>query len=56
MRPLFGGIMNWYGGGFIPIIIYQAYAEGAVIEEIALLTEDSQNILTEDGQEILVDQ
>ncbi len=46
--------MNWYGGGFIPVILYQNYAQGAE-EEFALTTEDSQNILTENSDDILVD-
>jgi hypothetical protein len=43
--------MNWFGGGFISIIIYGGGA-AAVNDPYALLTESSNNILTESVQNI----
>lgn len=47
--------MNWFGSGFIPIIIYAYSSAEAVLETGALLTEDGLNILTEDNNNILVE-
>ena len=46
--------MNFWGSGFIPIIIYGSYFQGEE-EEFALLTENNFNILTESGNDILVE-
>ena len=40
----------WYGGGFIPIIIYGA--QGSTSDSFGLLTENNINILTESGSNI----
>ncbi|MDP4145627.1 MAG: hypothetical protein Q8936_14265 [Bacillota bacterium] len=46
--------MNWFGSGFITIIIYGSSFVGPE-EEFSLLTENGLNILTENGDDILVD-
>jgi len=43
--------MNWWGSGFVPILIYAAGASTAA-DDKALLTENNLNILTETGQDI----
>jgi len=43
--------MNWYGSGFVPIIIYASTTGvGAGDDVNALLTENNLNILTENSQ------
>ncbi len=44
----------FYGGGFIPIIIY-ATGQAVIIEDHAILTESSLELLTESGNDILVE-
>lgn len=41
--------MNWYGGGFIPIIIYSNYSSNTVIPITGelLLTDETQFLLTD---------
>ncbi len=46
--------MNWWGSGFVPIIIYAA-ASSAAIDFTSIVTESNLDILTEDGKEILVE-
>jgi hypothetical protein len=47
--------MNWFGSGFIQIIIYGGGAQ-AIEEANALITEDGTlNILTELSQDILTE-
>jgi len=46
--------MNWYGSGFIPIIIY-SLGKAAEEEDFALLTENDLDILTESSQRILTE-
>ncbi len=46
--------MNWYGGGFVPIIIYAA-GGSAAIDFNSIVTENNFDILTQDGNEILVE-
>lgn len=47
--------MNWFGSGFIPIIIYGTTAE-AVEEANALITENgANNIWTESSKDILTE-
>lgn len=43
--------MNWWGSGFIPIIIY-ATGSSIVDDSNAILTEDGLNLLTEASQNI----
>ena len=45
--------MNWFGSGFVPIIIYATGGSSAV-DYGALVTENNLDILTESGNEILV--
>jgi hypothetical protein len=46
--------MNVLGSGFIPILLYSAYAEGSQQDD-SILTEASDNILTEASDDILVE-
>ena len=46
--------MNWWGSGFIPIIIYASIAEASQQDD-TLITENGFDILTESGQELLVE-
>ena len=46
--------MNWWGGGFIPIIIYGTFQD-SVEEQNAIITENGLNILTETSQDILTE-
>lgn len=46
--------MNWYGSGFITVIIYGAFS-GAIEEDHAILTENNFELLTEDGKPILIE-
>jgi hypothetical protein len=46
--------MNWWGSGFIPVIIY-ASAGGFIEDKFVLQTENNLDILTESGEEILVE-
>jgi hypothetical protein len=46
--------MNWFGGGFVPIIIYGTGGSAAT-DNGALLTESGLDIETENGQLILVE-
>ena len=46
--------MNWWGSGFIPIILYSGYPV-EIDESTALLTEDSNYILTENLKHILTE-
>lgn len=48
--------MNWYGGGFIPIINYSAASAEIVVQDHAILTENSIDILTESSLELLTEQ
>jgi hypothetical protein len=47
--------MNWYGGGFIPIIIYQGFTE-EVLLPLELITHTNLNIMTHLSQNIQVQQ
>jgi hypothetical protein len=46
--------MNWYGSGFITIILY-ATGGAAALNENELLTENNLDILTELSQSILTE-
>lgn len=46
--------MNWWGSGFVTIMIYGGFPE-AVVQESSLLTENNLDILTENSLELLVE-
>ena len=45
--------MNWYGGGFIPIIIYAMWGESML--QGAILTEAGDPLLTEAGDYLQIE-
>ena len=51
--PFIGEVMNWVGGGFVPIIIYQAFTE-AVLNPLELTTHTNLNIMTHLSENIVV--
>lgn len=46
--------MNWFGSGFITIIIYGSIG-AAVEEKFSILTESGMNLLTESGSDLLTE-
>ncbi len=46
--------MQWWGSGFIPIILYGT-GGASVLNDNQILTENSIDVLTETGQTILIE-
>lgn len=46
--------MNWYGSGFIPILLY-AFQGGVIEQQNAILTEDNKPLLTEDSNTLVTE-
>jgi hypothetical protein len=46
--------MNWFGSGFVTIIIYGLFSESP-IQDNAILTENNLDLLTENSMELLIE-
>lgn len=46
--------MNWFGSGFVPIIIYSS-GTGSGVDSTAIVTETNLDIFTETSIEILTE-
>jgi hypothetical protein len=47
--------MNWWGSGFVPIIIYSTTSGEIVVQANTILTENNFDITTEAAQELLTE-
>ena len=45
----------WYGGGFVPIIIYSTTSGEIVVQQNTIMTENNIDITTEASQELLTE-